>query len=133
MNPVVPPNTISTFVYAVDMYALPIGPGASTMAYNLHNDNMLDNSAFDTCSFSVIISPSGGATVTIMITSNQQPATSSAIDANPSTTLAPGTTFTALSTSVFALPYEMRLGFAGRTGGANDSNDIANVNVTFSP
>jgi len=124
----------SSFLYAVNLYALPIGPNGTKGAYNLHNDNMQDNSAFDTCSFSVAISQTGAASVTITITSNQQPATSSAIDANPTTTLPVGSVFTAITTTVpGVLPYEMRLGFGGRTGGAYDSNDIANVNVTFSP
>jgi Bacterial lectin len=122
----------SGFVYAVDLYSLTIG--GLTNAYNLHNDNMADDSAFDNCSFSVSISPSGGATVTIQITSNQNPASSSALDANPTTTLPPGTTFTAISASIPGVtPYEMRIGFGGRTGGANDTNDIANINVTFTP
>ena len=135
LNPVVPAGVISTFVYAVDMYAMPIGPGNTTGAYDLHNDNATDCTAYDHCHFTVTIDPNGaGAAVTVTITSNQPPATSNALDANPNTTLAPGTTFTALSTTVGGVvPYEMRLGFGGRTGGAYDNNDIANVNVTFSP
>jgi hypothetical protein len=135
ISPSVPSYILALTVYAVDMYGLPIGPGNSTNAYDLHNDNATDCTVFDHCHFTVNIDPNGGgAAVVITITSNQPPATSTAADANPYTTLAPGTSFTAASTTVGGiLPYEMRLGFGGRTGGANDNNDIANVNVTFTP
>jgi hypothetical protein len=135
LSPVAPAYVLTSFVYALDMYALPIGSNNSTNAYDLHNDYATDCTVFDHCHFTVNIDPNGaGAAVVVSITSNQPPASSTAIDANPYTTLAPGTTFTAVSTTVGGvLPYEMRIGFGGRTGGANDGNDIANVNVTFTP
>jgi hypothetical protein len=129
-------TTATTFFNtAVDMYALPIGAGGAANAYDLHNDNATDCTVFDHCHFTVDIDPAGGgATVSISITSNQPPASSTALDANPFTTLAPGTTFKAITVVVpGVLPYEMRLGFGGRTGGAYDNNDIANVNVSYSP
>jgi hypothetical protein len=128
-------SSSSLMVYAVDLYALPIGPGNSPAAYDLHNDNMTDCSAFDHCHFTVDFNTiPGAAIVTVTITSNQPPVTSSAIDANPYTTLQPGTALPPIVGIVPGVtPYEMRLGFGGRTGGAYDSNDITNVFVTFSP
>ncbi len=131
VNNVGPPR--SSFTYALDMYSLNIG--GLTNAYNLHNDNLDDTlSLFDHCHFTVDIAPGGGATVTIQITSNQSPATSPNPLANPTPTLPQGTVFTAISATVPGVfPYEMRIGFGGRTGGANDTQDVANVSVTFSP
>jgi hypothetical protein len=122
----------SIFIDAVDLYSMSIG--GMTSAYNLHNDNFDDaTSPFDHCHFTVDIGSSGAA-VTVQITSNQFPASSSNPLANPTTTIPAGTTFTAVSSTIPGVaPYEMRLGFGGRTGGANDTHDIANVNVTFSP
>ena len=132
---VAPSYVIGGYVYAVDMYALPIGPGNSINAYDLHNDNATDCTVFDHCHITVAIDPNGaGAAAVVTITSNQPPVTSTDVDYNPYTTLAPGTSFTALQTTLpSVLPYEMRVGFGGRTGGAYDNNDIANVNVTFTP
>ena len=133
LTPVTPAYVLSGFVYALDMYALPVGPGNSTNAYDIHNDNATDCTVFDHCHFTVNIGAAGAAVV-VTITSNQPPATSTDLDANPYTTLAPGTSFTAVSTTVGGVqPYEMRLGFGGRTGGAFDNNDIANVSATFTP
>ena len=39
------------------MYALPIGPGNSTAAYDLHNDYATDCTVFDHCHFTVTIDP----------------------------------------------------------------------------
>ena len=33
----------------------------------------------------------------------------------------------------FVTAYEMRAGFGGRTGGSTDANDLANINISFSP
>jgi hypothetical protein len=102
-------------VYGVDLYG--------QNGYNLHQD-VLDDTAtpFDHCHFTVDIDANGGgARVTVTITSHQKDATNN----QP---------FTAVSGVIpGVVPYEMRLGFGGRTGGANDSHDIANVNVTYSP
>jgi hypothetical protein len=90
--------------------------------YHLHQDNVDDTATkFDHCHFTVDIDPNGGgATVKVTITSSQKDSTN-------------GQPFTALSAVVpGVLPYEMRVGFGGRTGGANDGHDIATINVTFS-
>jgi hypothetical protein len=103
------------FVYAVDLWSL------TNQGYNLHQD-LLDDTAtpFDHCHFTVDIG-SGGAMVSVTITSKQQDATNGQ-PINAVAALIPG-----------VVPYEMRVGLGGRTGGANDSHDIANVNITFSP
>jgi hypothetical protein len=109
------PNSHSYFLYAVDMW------GLTNSGYNLHQDNVDDTATpFDHCHFTVDIS-SAGAMVSVTITSHQQDATGGQ-PFNAITALVPGVT-----------PYEMRVGFGGRTGGANDGHDIANVNITFSP
>ncbi len=104
------------FVYAVDLYTL------TNSGYNMHQDFLDDGTTpFDHCDFTVDIDPNGGAAVSVYITSSQQDSTS-------------GQRFKALSVVVPALlPYEMRVGFAGRTGGCDDTHDIANVNISFAP
>jgi hypothetical protein len=105
----------SIFIYGVDLYSL------TNNGYNLHQDVVDDaGTPFDHCHFTVDIG-GGGAMVSITITSHQQDSTG-------------GQPFTALTALVPGVaPYEMRVGFGGRTGGANDGHDIANVNIAFSP
>lgn len=109
------PASNSYFLYAVDMW------GLTNSGYNLHQDSVDDTATpFDHCHFTVDIG-TGGAMVSVTITSHQQDPTG-------------GQPFTVLNALVPGVtPYEMRLGFGGRTGGANDGHDIANVNITFSP
>jgi hypothetical protein len=105
----------SNFLYSVDLYSL------TNNGYNLHQD-IIDDVAtpFDHCHFTVDIG-GAGAMVSVSITSRQQDSTGGQ----------PFTAFTALVPGV--VPYEMRVGFGGRTGGASDGHDIANINITFSP
>jgi hypothetical protein len=104
------------FVYAVDMFAL------TNKAYNLHQDFIDDGATpFDHCDFTVDIDPNGGGTVSVFITSKQADATN-------------GQRFKVLTAVCPDMrPYEMRVGFGGRTGGADDGHDLANVNISFSP
>src|SRR5579871_2246093 len=105
------------FVYGVDLWS------TTGLQYNMHQNNLDDaNTPFDHCDFTVDIDPAGGgATVKVYITSSQKDGTG-------------GQRFQALSVVVpGVLPYEMRVGFGGRTGGCDDTHDIANVNVSFSP
>jgi hypothetical protein len=110
--------------------------------YQCHQDTQ--STRFDHMTITVAIDPNGaGATVTVQITSNQVGNTgdppgnrpSPANRGGPGTSVAAGTTFTPLSNVLLpgVLPYEMRLCFGARTGGATDNEAIANVNCLFAP
>jgi hypothetical protein len=97
--------------------------------YQLHQDNLDDTAtAFDHLHMTVDIGSSGGATVSVSITSNQVGNTG-----ENGTTIPAGTSITPISG--FVIPgvqiYAMRAAFGARTGGANDNADVANVNIAY--
>ena len=110
--------------------------------YQTHQDTQ--SAKFDHMTVTIAIDPNGGgATITVAITSNQvgnkgDPPGNRPSPMNrggPGTSLAAGTTFTSISNIVIpgVLPYEMRLAFGARTGGATDNEAVANVNCVFAP
>jgi hypothetical protein len=110
--------------------------------YQIHQDTQ--SARFDHMTVTIAIDPGGaGATVTVQITTNQVGNTGNPPGNRPSpqnrggpgTILAAGTTFTPISNILIpgVLPYEARLAFGARTGGATDNEAVANVNCVFSP
>jgi hypothetical protein len=111
------------FSFGIDMWSLVGGSATPSKGYNLHQDDLFDDTTpFDHCRFTVDFQPGGGALVNVYITSAQP---------NDGTG---GVEFQALSNILlpYIQPYEMRIGFGGRTGGATDTHDIANINIQFS-
>jgi hypothetical protein len=120
------PNT--ELVYAVSL---------TPFNYQLHQD--VQSPLFDHATFTVNIQPTGGATVSVTITSNQTGNTGDAggQEGGPpnGTTIPVGTSFQPVTNFFIpnVMPYQMRLGFGARTGGASDNIDITNVVANFTP
>lgn len=99
--------TQTLFLYAVAM---------DPSVYNLHQDTINDSGTpFDHLNATVDIGALG-ATVTVNINRG-------------------GTKLTPVNGLLIpgVVPYEMRLGMGGRTGGATDNHDIGTVTVSFAP
>jgi len=123
---------------AISNFQLSLNP----FGYQCHQDTQ--STKFDHMTVTIAIDPNGGgALVTVQITSNQvgnagDPPGNRPSPTNrggPGTTITAGTSFTPVSNLLIpgVMPYEMRLAFGARTGGATDNEAIANVNCVFAP